>query len=69
MVAKIEDTQSKLQGTRRQRPVPADWATGDAIASYDVKSTADTQFTGAKKLAVDPTGDFFLCGDSDGDIG
>ena len=69
IVAKIEDTQSKLQGTRRKRPVPEDWATGDAIASYDVKSTADTQFTGAKKLAVDPTGDFFLCGDSDGDIG
>lgn len=69
VVAKIEDTQAKLSGTRRKRPVPDDWATGDAIASYDVKSTADTQFTGAKKLAVDPTGDFFLCGDSDGDIG
>lgn len=69
IAAKIEDTQSKLQSTRKKRPVPEDWATGDAVASYDVKSTADTQFTGAKTLAVDTTGDFFLYGDSDGDIG
>lgn len=69
VVAKIEDTQARLQGTRRKRPVPDDWATGDSIQSYDVKSTADTQFTGAKTLAVDETGDMFLCGDSDGDIG
>ena len=69
VVAKIEETQARLQGTRRKRPVPEDWASSDAIATYDVKSTADTQFTGAKTLAVDDTGDSFLCGDSDGDIG
>ena len=69
IVAKIEATQDRLQGTRRKRPVPEDWATGEAIQAYDVKSTADTQFTGANTLAVDETGDFFLCGDSDGDIG
>ena len=69
IVAKIEQTQTRLQGTRRKRPVPADWATGDEIASYKLSNTQDTQFTGAKTLAVDETGDFFLCGDSDGDIG
>ena len=61
-MAKIDETQQKLSATRRKRPVPEDWATGDAIATYDVKSTVDTQFTGAKSLAVDETGDFFLCG-------
>ncbi|KAK1809265.1 hypothetical protein LTR12_016378 [Friedmanniomyces endolithicus] len=69
IIAKVEDTQQKLMATRRKRPVPEDWATSDAIATYDVKVTADTQFTGAKSLAVDETGDFFLCGDSDGAIG
>ena len=69
IIAKIDETQARLQGTRRKRPVPEDWATGDAIQTYEVKNTADTQFTGAKTLAVDDTGDFFLCGDSDGDIG
>ena len=69
LVAKVEETQSRLQQGRRKRPVPEDWATGEAIETFDVKSTADTQFTGAKTLDVDQTGDFFLCGDSDGDIG
>jgi len=69
IVAKIDDTQARLQGGRRKRPVPDDWATADAISAYDVKSVADTQFTGAKTLAVDESGDLFLSGDSDGDIG
>ncbi|KAK3068879.1 hypothetical protein LTR53_013220 [Teratosphaeriaceae sp. CCFEE 6253] len=69
VLAKIEGTQEKLMATRRKRPVPEDWATGDEIATYDVKATADSQFTGAKSLAVDETGDFFLCGDSDGAVG
>ncbi|KAK5122138.1 hypothetical protein LTR85_004384 [Meristemomyces frigidus] len=69
VIAKVDKTQQKLSATRRKRPVPADWATGETIATYDVKSTADTQFTGAKSLAVDRTGDFFLCGDSDGTVG
>ena len=68
IVAKVDETQARLQSTRRKRPVPEDWATPDAIQSYEVKSTADTQFTGVKALAVDHTGDFFLCGDSDGNI-
>ena len=69
VIAKIEETQARLQGTRRKRPVPEDWATGEAIAGYAVASTADSQFTGARSLAVDDAGDSFLCGDSDGDIG
>lgn len=66
---RIDETQQRLSATRRKRPVPEDWATGDAIASYEVKADIDSQFTGAKSLAVDSTGDFFLCGDSDGAVG
>lgn len=69
IIAQMEETQARLQGGRRKRPVPKDWATPDAIAGYDVKTKADTQFTGARTLAADGTGDLFLCGDSDGDIG
>ena len=69
MIAKIEQMHTNLSRTRRKRPVPEDWATGDDISKYDVNTTVDTQFTGAKCLAVDSAGDFFLCGDSDGDIG
>lgn len=69
VIAKIEVTQQKLSGTRRKRPVPEEWATGDELQTYEVKSSVDSQFTGAKTLAADSTGDFFLCGDSDGTMG
>lgn len=69
IVAKIEETQQRLSATRRKRPVPDDWSTGDDVASYEVKTQVDTQFTGAKSLAVDHSGDLFLTGDSDGSLG
>lgn len=66
VVAKITETQERLSTTRRKRPVPEEWATGNELQTFDVKASVDTQFTGAKTLASDSTGDFFLCGDSDG---
>lgn len=69
VLSKIEQTQQKLQATRRKRPVPEDWATGDMISAYDVQSSTDTQFTGASFLAADRTGESFMCGDSDGTLG
>ncbi|KJY01643.1 cell cycle control protein [Zymoseptoria brevis] len=68
-MAKITDTQERLSKTRRKRPVPEDWATADIVETYDIRSTVDTQFTGAKTLASDQTGAQFLCGDSDGTMG
>nr|POE74316.1 pre-mrna-processing factor 19 [Quercus suber] len=69
VIERVEHTQQKLQATRRKRPVPEDWATSDVISTFDVKSSTDTQFTGASFLAADKTGELFLCGDSDGTLG
>lgn len=69
VLERIDETQQRLSATRRKRPVPEDWATGNDVASYEIKADIDSQFTGAKSLAVDSTGDFFLCGDSDGAVG
>jgi pre-mRNA-processing factor 19 len=68
-LAKVDETQQQLSSTRRKRPVPDEWATGDEIQSYDVTKSLDSQFAGAKYLAADSTGDFFLTGDSDGTMG
>jgi pre-mRNA-processing factor 19 len=68
-LAKVTDTQERLSKTRRKRPVPEDWATADDVQTYGVTATVDTQFTGAKTLASDESGELFLCGDSDGTIG
>ena len=69
VVAKVEETHERLSKTRRKRPVPDEWATADDIQTYDVKTTVDSQFTGSKSLSSDETGEFFLCGDSDGTMG
>lgn len=69
IIAKIEDVQQKLSSTRRKRPVPEEWTTAENVQAYDVKQTIDSQFTGAKSLAVDRSGDLFVCGDSDGTMG
>lgn len=63
---KIKATQANLMATRRKRPVPDDWATSEDVQAFDAKGTTDTQCTGAKRLAADPTGNLFLTGDSDG---
>lgn len=68
-VMKVTETQERLSGTRKQRVVPQDWATGEQLESFDVATSVDTQFTGAKHLSTDATGDFFLTGDSDGTMG
>lgn len=68
-VTTIEETQARLSATRRKRPVPEEWAVADDIQTYDVKSVVDSQFTGAKFLAADQSGDFFITGDSDGTMG
>lgn len=68
-VMKVTETQERLSGTRKQRVVPQDWATGEQLESFDVTTSVDTQFTGAKHLSTDATGDFFLTGDSDGTMG
>lgn len=69
IIAKIEETQSRLQGTRRKRPVPEDWATAERIQSFDATAKIDSQFTGVQTLVADESGDLLLCGDSDGDVG
>lgn len=69
VVEKIKSTQASLMATRRKRPVPEDWATGDDIQGLEVTSTVETGFSSAKRLAADATGNFFLCGDSQGAIG
>lgn len=69
IIAKIEETQARLQGSRRKRPVPEDWATTERIQSFEPTTKVDSQFTGVQTLVADESGDLLLCGDSDGDVG
>ncbi|KAF2136995.1 uncharacterized protein K452DRAFT_362154 [Aplosporella prunicola CBS 121167] len=69
IAAKIDARHAELSSTRRKRQVPEDWATADAIQSYDSTSSTEPLYPGAKSLALDKSGDLALFGGSDGVAG
>ncbi|CAN9321549.1 hypothetical protein AA0119_g13011 [Alternaria tenuissima] len=68
LVALVEETQQELFGTRRKRPVPADWTSGDAISNYDVAKTTESLYPGSTKIAVNEAQNV-LFGGADGITG
>ena len=66
---KIETTQESLSKTRRKRPVPEDWATGDDISSFAPKVTSKPFFRGGTSVAVHESGDLALVGSIEGAAG
>ncbi len=67
--SKIDTTQESLSKTRRKRPVPEDWATGDAISSFAPKITSKPFFRGSTSVAVHESGDLALIGSTEGAAG
>ncbi|KAK2767062.1 hypothetical protein FQN54_006380 [Arachnomyces sp. PD_36] len=66
VVTRIDATQEKMSKTRRKRPVPEDWATGESIQAFQPSETSNPVSTGGKSLSVDSSGDLALVGGSDG---
>lgn len=48
--------------------MPADWATPDAISSFDFSDSVPTISSGSKSLALDSTGSTALIGGNDGSL-
>ncbi|KKY23944.1 putative cell cycle control protein [Phaeomoniella chlamydospora] len=69
VLARLDATQEALSKTRRKRPVPEDWATGEEIATYAPATTSEALYPGSKVLALDASGDNALVGGSDGIAG
>ncbi|KAF2743193.1 WD40 repeat-like protein [Sporormia fimetaria CBS 119925] len=69
LVAKVEETQQRLFATRRKRPIPEGWATGEHIGSLDVSATIDSLYPGSTSIAIDSSGDLALFGGADGVAG
>ena len=67
--SKIDTTQESLSKTRRKRPVPEEWATGDDISSYAPKVTSKPFFKGGTSVAVLESGDLALVGSVEGAAG
>ncbi|KAI4704681.1 hypothetical protein J4E89_009558 [Alternaria sp. Ai002NY15] len=68
LAALVDETQKELFGSRRKRPVPAGWASGDAISNYDIAKTTDSLFPGSSCIAVNEA-ELVLFGGADGTAG
>jgi pre-mRNA-processing factor 19 len=64
-----ELTSRRLFATRRKRPIPDDWASGDDISSFDVKASSEPLYPGSTGVSMDESGDLALFGGTDGVAG
>ena len=55
-----------LSKTRRKRPIPDGWATGDVIQEFQLVESSQSLCSGATALSVDQSGELALFGGSDG---
>lgn len=59
----------RLFATRRKRPVPEGWATGDDVSAFDVTSATDAIYPGSTSVSANATGDLVVFGGQDGVAG
>ncbi|KAF2438350.1 Prp19-domain-containing protein [Karstenula rhodostoma CBS 690.94] len=69
LVAKVDETQQELFKTRRKRPIPDGWATGDDVSAFDVTSASEPLYPGSAAVSIDASGDLALFGGADGVAG
>ncbi|OAG02753.1 Prp19-domain-containing protein [Paraphaeosphaeria sporulosa] len=69
LVAKVDETQQELFKTRRKRPVPDGWATGDDVSAFEVTSASEPLYPGSSAVSIDESGDLALFGGADGVAG
>ncbi|KAJ4356807.1 uncharacterized protein N0V89_004844 [Didymosphaeria variabile] len=69
LVTKVDETQQELFKTRRKRPVPDGWATGDDVSAFDVTTSSEPLYPGSSAVSIDESGDLALFGGADGVAG
>ncbi|KAF1957823.1 Prp19-domain-containing protein [Byssothecium circinans] len=69
LVAKVDETQQRLFTTRRKRPIPDGWATGDTVSTFDLASSTEPLYPGSTDVSMDDSGDLALFGGTDGVAG
>ena len=59
-------TQCSLFATRRKRPIPEGWTSGDDISTFDVVASTEPLYPGSSAVSVNESGDLALFGGADG---
>lgn len=62
-------TPCRLFATRRKRPIPDGWATGEDISTFNVTASSDPLYPGSHAVSLDESGDLALFGGADGVAG
>ncbi|EFE44372.1 hypothetical protein TRV_00845 [Trichophyton verrucosum HKI 0517] len=76
VISRIEETQEKyglpknlLSKTRRKRPIPEDWATGETIQEFKPSSPSEALYPGGHSISLNSSGELALVGGTDGVAG
>lgn len=59
----------RLSKTRRKRPIPEDWATGEAIQEFKPSSPSEPLYPGGHSISLNSSGELALVGGTDGVAG
>ncbi|KAF2825645.1 Prp19-domain-containing protein [Ophiobolus disseminans] len=69
LVTKVDEKQTQLFATRRKRPVPEGWVTGEELSTFDTASSSESLYPGSSEVALNESGDLALFGGADGVAG
>ncbi|KAH7384023.1 WD40-repeat-containing domain protein [Phaeosphaeria sp. MPI-PUGE-AT-0046c] len=69
LVAKVDETQAQLFATRRKRPVPDGWVSGEELSAFDTASSSEPMYPGSTQVTLNESGDLALFGGADGVAG
>ncbi|KAL5343213.1 WD40-repeat-containing domain protein [Aspergillus crustosus] len=69
VLARVETTQASLSKSRRKRPIPETWATGEEISAYKPTESTDSLYPGGKALSINSSGDSALVEVAEGVVG
>lgn len=61
--------QTRLEKTRRKRPIPDDWATDEEVSTTKPQRRSEPAFAGGRFLSIDHSGALALVGGPDGSAG
>ncbi len=64
-MAWISANWSRLEKTRRKRPIPEEWATDEDISTFKPHRTSEPLYPEGRTLSINETGDLALVGGSD----
>jgi pre-mRNA-processing factor 19 len=65
----LQANDCRLFATRRKRPIPDGWVTGEELSTFDTAFSSDPLYPGSSEVVLNEAGDLALFGGADGVAG